>query len=177
MVEWNKIRQSYLNSAEGYMLLGMFEEALCEVEKVLAIDPEDVVAGELKCIFLSQMKKYDIAEKHLLFLIEIQPDNPDLYVQLAFIKRRTEGLEVAIKAITKALKIDPNLAIANYNIACYYCLQNEFEKAFYHLEKAIEMDVSYAEEAKKDEDFDKIRNYPEFINILEKSQNIKNQEN
>lgn len=177
MIEWKKIRQLHLNSAEGYMLLGMLDEALSEVEKVLDNDPEDLAARELKCIFLAQMQKYDEAEKNLLKLIKIQPGNPDLFVQLAFIKRRTEGLDTAINAIKKALEINPDMAIANYNIACYYCLQNKIEQAFYHLEKAIRIDAFFAEEARKDEDFNSIKNDEQFKQIIQRSQNNKNQEN
>ena len=176
-MDWAKKRQSHLDSAGGYMDLGMHEDALSEVEKILAVDPNDATAQELKCIFLAQMKKFDIAEDALVKLIKIHPDNPDLYIQLAFARRRTKGLDAAIEAIINALKINPYIAVANYNLACYYSMKNDIENALKYLENAIRLDPIFAIEALKDEDFLPIAENPRFIALIQAKSHEKKQEN
>jgi tetratricopeptide (TPR) repeat protein len=177
MVEWEKRKEAHFDSAEGYMLLSMYEEALAQTTLILETEPDEPRALYLKGIILIQLKKYVDAEATFDHLKEIKPNNPDLYVHLAYIHRRTKGLDSAIKTISEALKLDPHLPIANYNLACYCSVNRDIEPALKYLKKAIIFNNEFANAAKTDEDFDAIRDDPRFSAVLNWHPGEKNQEN
>lgn len=176
MVEWTKQKESYLDSAEGYFMLGMYKDALAEIEKILAIESNEQKAQYLRGIVLIQLKKFDIAEAQFNNLILINPDNPDLYVHLAYILRRMRGLDAAIIAIKNALRLNPGMPIANYNLACYYSMKNDIENSLKYLKKAVELDTAYALAARDDEDFELIRSDSRFKELIRIEKSQENQE-
>ena len=67
----------------------------------------------------------------------------------------------------RAIQIDPNYALAHYNLACIYSLKNEQTQAIEWLQKAIALDQStIIEQSKTDRDFDNIRQSPEFQQLI-----------
>jgi tetratricopeptide (TPR) repeat protein len=177
MVEWEKSREAHFDSTEGYLLLGMYEDALIEIGKIIEKNSEDERALYIKGIILIQMKRYREAENEFNHLKDIKADNSDIYVHLAYIHRRTKGLDAAIETISSALKLNPHLAIANYNLACYYSVKKDIGNALKYLKMAIELSDEFADAAKTDEDFDSIKGDSGFITILKRRPSSKNEEN
>lgn len=73
----------------------------------------------------------------------------------------------ALKAVDKAIELKPDYADARYNRACVYSMKGEKEKAFSDLKRAIGLDKSYKEKAKKDEDFKNLWEDKDFKRIVE----------
>lgn len=59
------------------------------------------------------------------------------------------------------------MANAWYNRACVYSIKGEKEKALSDLKKAIELDKSNKEKAKKDEAFKNLREDEDFKKLVE----------
>ena len=72
----------------------------------------------------------------------------------------------ALKMFQKAIEVDPNFATSYYNISCIYAIQHEKEKAIEYLRKGIALNPAYKEKAKKDKDFDSLRGWKEFEEVL-----------
>ncbi|MFX1257396.1 MAG: tetratricopeptide repeat protein [Promethearchaeota archaeon] len=74
----------------------------------------------------------------------------------------------AIKWYNKTLELNPNDSDAWYNKACAESLKNEPNEALKSLKNAIECgdEIRYKNSAKKDSDFNNIKNLKEFENLL-----------
>ncbi|MDH5721263.1 MAG: tetratricopeptide repeat protein [Spirochaetia bacterium] len=97
---------------------------------------------------------------------------------MAFYKKK--DYENAVNTFQEAIKAAPEHKLANYNLACVYalsineCRMIEFQNSAYgdsdlyaQLEKAIKLDDSVKEKAKKDGDFKKIKNEIRFQKLTE----------
>lgn len=93
---------------------------------------------------------------------------PQNWEQTAHVLRHwaTGDFEQAIAELT-ALRTeypeDPGLA---YNLACAESRSGRKDEALGHLREAIELDAQFRELAEKDEDFDPIRDEPEFASAV-----------
>ncbi len=176
-LEKARIKQ-FFDAAEGYMMLNMFEDALSEIDKILAGEPENSKALYLEGLLHLQLQNYQAAEKQFQSLLTVEPENIDVYIHLAYIYRRTKGLDNAIEILEKGLKINPHgkglvsgkqrrldVPLANYNLACYYSLKNKIDEALHHLTIAIGLDKQYIKAADTDEDFSSIRNDSRFRSL------------
>jgi tetratricopeptide (TPR) repeat protein len=81
---------------------------------------------------------------------------PNPYKKSGVEKYKEYDYDGAIEDFKKALEIDPNDIPTHFNIACAYSLTEEDEKAFYHLDKAVENGYK---------DFNKIQSHDAFAFI------------
>ena len=84
------------------------------------------------------------------------------------VDKRVDVIATAIKAglavedLERGLEADPNEAILHYNLACYLALDGQRERPLRYLRQAVDLDDSFLEHARGEEDFDSIRDEPEF---------------
>jgi tetratricopeptide (TPR) repeat protein len=90
--------EAYKTAGKALLMLGQFSLALEQIEKCLAIDPEDLESLQQKGIILSRLKKYDAAREWLESIAENYPDNPETWTLLGHVEKeswieawRTEG--------------------------------------------------------------------------------------
>jgi Tfp pilus assembly protein PilF len=67
----------------------------------------------------------------------------------------------------EAIKINPNYALAWFNRAGIYALKREKEKSLSDLKRAIELNSSLKENARKDKSFENFWNDEDFKKIVE----------
>lgn len=72
----------------------------------------------------------------------------------------------AINLCVQALALDPHYSFALYQMACAQALKGEEDKAVSYLDKAIQDQRSYAEEARADSAFKNIKNNKAFKNLI-----------
>ncbi len=70
--------------------------------------------------------------------------------------------EGAISDFEKALKIDPKDVAVHFNLACTYSLMEKVDKAFYHLDKAVDLGFSDFKRIKEHDALAYLRIQPEF---------------
>lgn len=85
---------------------------------------------------------------------ERQKANP--FKQSGIKKYKEYDLEDAIVDFEKGLQINPKDIALHFNIACAYSLTEKVEKAYYHLDKAVEYGFT---------DFDKIRTHDDLAYV------------
>ena len=95
----------------------------------------------------------------------IDPDNLHLYLALAWSYKRCDRVADAIAAMKCAVQLDAESAIAHYNLACYFALEEQVESALMHLSFAFELDSRYRELALYEKDFDLIRGDSRFSSL------------
>jgi uncharacterized Ntn-hydrolase superfamily protein len=81
--------------------------------------------------------------------------------------RREGQMEAAVEEARRACQINPNLPEALYDLACYYSLSGETEKAIETLARALKLEPGFKDMAKGDPDFEAIRGDERFKAMLE----------
>jgi tetratricopeptide (TPR) repeat protein len=107
-------------------------------------------------IMLNVFTMHDIAE--LIMICMIKGD------ALSKLNKSNES----IKACDKAIEIDPRDSMGWYNRACFYSLINNKDQLILNLKKAIELNSSHKEEAKKGDSFKKFWIDKQFKKMLSK---------
>jgi tetratricopeptide (TPR) repeat protein len=72
----------------------------------------------------------------------------------------------AQESLEQAIQSKPDYVDAYYNLACLYALKGEKIRSLNHLKKAISLDASVREWAKKDRDLQNLKGQTEFQEII-----------
>lgn len=144
--------QKALTYANGYRELGMYEEALAELD---ALDksyaaPKDLL--QMRLAILMESKRWSEALPLANVLAANNPSDPGHFVNLAYVTRRASGVEGARIILENASKRFPREAIIHYNLGCYACCKEDLDTAKAHLLTAFSLDENYLQTSEKDED-------------------------
>jgi tetratricopeptide (TPR) repeat protein len=158
--------QKHIEYAAGYLDLRMYEDALREVDVVLAQVTDQPQALALKSATLWQANRLPEAEPYLAKLAELRPREVDIWINLAYIRRRTQSLEAAAETLQRAFDANPRDALAHFNMACYRAQQHRTDEALELLKNALQLDPKLKALAKTEPDFAKLRGLPEFSALI-----------
>ncbi len=179
MLNQDRIRRKQLiREAEGYLdLMSVFDDRW-------HLDPvhiETLANRVIEC--LDQIERPQSFEAHVLFLKgqahraagrfdeaaknldaskSLEPENLHTLLALAWCYKRLDRIEKSIDVMREALLVENESAIAHYNLACYLALELATKESCHHLAIALEIDPKYRELVASENDFDTIRNTPEF---------------
>jgi predicted Zn-dependent protease len=145
-----------LQAAEGYIELGMYEEADDELEQIDPFCPASsrVLALQL-CTYAGQAKwrlMGTVARK----LTERDPSDVQWPIWWAYAIARGQGLERAKTILVRALRSHPNDPRLHYAMGCYESLLNHLSTAKRHLARAIQLDARLKLIALNDEELEPI---------------------
>ena len=84
------------------------------------------------------------------------------FIQSGIKKYKDFELEEAIEDFKKGLEINPKDIALHFNIACAYSLTEQTEKAYYHIDKAVEYGFSDFEKIRTHDDLAFVRIQPQF---------------
>jgi len=74
----------------------------------------------------------------------------------------------ARNSLESAIRLKPEYVDPYYNLACLYAIKGDVMKSLDNLEKAVSLNKSVMEWARKDRDLQNIRGVHEFEEIIEK---------
>ncbi|MFX1353160.1 MAG: tetratricopeptide repeat protein [Promethearchaeota archaeon] len=126
----------------------------------------------------ADLRRFKAAETIYLDVLntrmKLADQNPDIYLPAVADTQNNLGiLYIQMKRYKEAenyfnniLDKYPNYGSAWYNKACLASLKNNKEKALEYLNKAIDLDQTYIDMAKSDEDFNNLRGLEEFKKLL-----------
>jgi len=158
--------QKHLEYASGYLDLKMFDEALQEAEAALAFEPTQPQAIAMKAAVLWHTNRLGEAEPYLARLAEIHPKDSTIWINLAYVRRRTQSLEAAADTLQHAFEANPKNALAHFNMACYRAMQNRPHEALELLRSALHLDPKLKTLAKAEPDFQTLHGLPAFEKLL-----------
>ena len=161
--------QKHVEYAEGYLDLKMFEAALQEADLALSLAPADLHALRIKSAVLWEQNRLKEAEPCMAQLAELNPRISGLWINLAYIRRRTQSIDAAVATLQRAFDANPQDALAHFNMACYRVAQHRPAEALVLLRNALHLNPKLRSLAKAEHDFDPIRHLPEFQALLTKS--------
>jgi len=141
-----------LLAAQGYLELGMVEEALGELSSIgrVAFDDPDII--ELRLHILMQGRKWNEAIAAAEELLRMKIDALPAYIHGAFalheLGRTSEARDLLLKGPT-VLREDPTF---HYNIGCYEAVLGNRDAALESLRQSFAMDKTFREFAQCDPD-------------------------
>jgi len=141
-----------IQAAQGYMELGMHDDALAELDSLVAAVRNRPDVLELRILVLIHAKKWDEALEASRKLCELRPEAAIGYIHTAFclheLNRSGEAKSVLLSG-PAALRDEPTY---HYNLACYECMLGNLESAQAHLETSFSLDKKFRALAKDDPD-------------------------
>ena len=139
-------------AAQGYLELGMLEEALLELSAIGTSGFNDPDIMELRLHILMQERKWNEAVAAAEELLRIKNDALPAYIHGAFALHETgrtvEARDLLLKG-PSLLRKDPTF---HYNIGCYEAVLGNRESALQSLRASFALDETFREFAKHDPD-------------------------
>ena len=130
----------------------MLDDAALALEE---IEPGDKtrsgVLGVRVAIYLAA-EKWDMAAAVANHLVKVEPENSGWWINLAYAKRRCEGIESAEAILLRARELHHDNAVIEFNLACYASVTGRIEDAKARLQHAIELDKAIRGLAIDDDD-------------------------
>jgi Flp pilus assembly protein TadD len=141
---------------ESWVVLNDAARALEEIE------PEDRTRQEVLSARLDlymTAKKWDMAAAVASHLVKVEPEEAGRWVNLAYVRRRTESVERAEAILIRGRDLHHDNALIEFNLACYASVTGRFEEAKVRLRHAIETDKEIRRLALDDEDLKPLWNW------------------
>ena len=146
--------QKQLTVAEGYIELGMIEDAEAELEHLapeISGHPEVLL---LRLRIFQASNRWAAMQSAARKLAELDPANPQWVISWAYATRRAESIELARLILVDALDRHPLEALIHYNLACYDCVLQNLESAKEFLARALRLEPRMKEMALEDQDLE-----------------------
>ena len=116
-----------------------FDEALAEVEKLLAGKPENAQGQRLRCLIQEGRGDRQASDAAMEAYIAVDPKGAaDLLYKRADLDFRGGDPTLARKSLLRVLELDPEMPRAHYTLGKIY-LSSDTAKARHHLQKFIEL--------------------------------------
>ena len=158
--------QKHVEYASGYLDLGMYDDAVQEADIALALSPNLSPAIAIKSAALWKANRLSEAEPFVAQLAELNPRDAGIWINLAYIRRRTQSLEAAAETLKRAFAANPRDPLAHFNMACYRAAQHRPQEALALLKNALLLNPQLREMAKAEPDFATVRDLPEFQELV-----------
>lgn len=144
-------------AAQGYSELGMFDDAIAELDTLPDETDDDSTVVELRTVIFMQAKRWQPALEMSRELCRLEPLKSSGYIHEAFCLHElghTGDARDVLLAGPEALHAEPTF---HYNLACYECALGNFDLARLHLEKSFQLDKKMRDFAKTDPDLAPLR--------------------
>jgi tetratricopeptide (TPR) repeat protein len=131
---------SYSNRGRDYALAGRDALALEDLERSLALNPNDADALQCRGIIRLKRKEYDRALADLDKSIAIQPWRSDYFRNRSIANRVAGRLDLAIADADSVIRLAPESVEAYLERGALYAMGGNNEKALEDLNRALELD-------------------------------------
>jgi predicted Zn-dependent protease len=147
----------HLSHAQGYLALGMVEEAAAEIERITGPDAQSLQVISVRLAVLHEQKNWPVVRDVASELICRTPDEPSIWVTWAYATRRADSLAAAEKILLNAERHHPTDPTIQFNLGCYACQRGDLVEAQTRVDRAIALDKNFAELAATDPDLAPLR--------------------
>jgi len=141
---------------------GDFQNALEEYDAALELRPDDPVTLFNRAGSLHNLHRYEEALADCNGALKLRPDDPAVLNGRGIALGHLGRYEEALADYNRALEVQPGDPHTPYNRACLFSLMQRRSEALVDLAAAIRMDAKYRGMAREDEDFQAMRNDPEW---------------
>jgi tetratricopeptide (TPR) repeat protein len=130
----------HLVATEGYIELGMYQDADAELERIdpFCRDLPQVLALKL-CIY-GGLQNWELMQTVAQKMAQHDPCNVQWAIFWSLATRQVHSIEAARAILLRALEKNPNEPSIHYNLSCYESRLHHFKQARRHLARAIQLD-------------------------------------
>lgn len=127
--------------ARGWLFhfFGREERAFDEFAEAFRRDPTNVQAARHLAFLASQKKRYEVAEKWFLTVVDLVPDDADTYFNLGYVREQMGKPGDAIAAFAEALRLKPSLDRAWYGLGLAHAALGQHAQAVPPFEEATKL--------------------------------------
>jgi serine/threonine-protein kinase len=158
---------AYYNRARVFNSLGQKEEALNELDKASAIEPDHPLIKTIRAFMLYYRSETAAAAELVTEVLVNNPEMDSVRPLLAMCLSRQGKHDAARAALTERVKAsaaaDPDIA---YWLASAFALEGEREEAFHWLERAITLGREDRAWFEMDPDWAELRNDPRYQELM-----------
>ncbi len=147
-----------LLAADGYLYLGMPDEALQELAEIPVEHQKDSAVLRARIRVLLHLSYWREAEQLALEGTHSYPEENEFMVQRAFALHQQEKGTEAVQVILNAPEWIRRTGILHYNLACYEAQLGDLGTARQCIRAAIEINSSFKKNAKTDPDLQRLWN-------------------
>lgn len=144
---------------------GMYSKAVAMADEIIALDSNYYKAYNIKGIALCYGKEYEEGMKNIDKALSIKGDYGYARFNKALAYELYGHYDDALQWYDKALEVE-NYVWSYYGKASIYGRKGDVANTVKYLKTAIDMDPNVKEEAKKEADFNNVRNSEEFQNLI-----------
>ncbi len=155
------------NRGNIYGKLGRYDEALADFNHSLKLNTNDPLAFYNRGTIYGKLGRYDEALADFNSSLKLSPNELYPLCNRGITYMKLGKYDEALADFNLCLELEPGDPSTLYNLACLFSAWGKTDDALAYLEKAIDKDEKYREDAKTDEDFDNIRNDPRFKKLIE----------
>ena len=159
-------RQQQIRQAEGYLELGMPQQAISTLEKFGAGEHVPASVFYLRGEALRSLGRWTDAIVPLERAASGSPENIHIWLALGWCHKRNGRIDLAIESLEQAMEAEPQEALIHYNLACYWSLAGNKRHALAFLSKAFDLEADYRDLVSSEPDFDPIRSDPDFQTLV-----------
>lgn len=141
-----------LSHARGYLELGMVAAASAELRRLSPDERSTPEALLVRAAVLQEQKRWGSLRLVARTLVRQQPGEPGHWITWAYASRRSQSLEAAERILEEAVQLHPKEPTIHFNLGCYAALRGDLETARSRVDQAIEIDSSFKELARTDDD-------------------------
>jgi len=141
----------YFGRGMDFMLVQDYENALKDINRVLELNPDMLVAHFARAVVRSKQLEYDrLQEEPLMMDKGSGIDLPELSnipgkLKLPEISTKTIEYEEILKEYEEIIRLNPEFIYAYYNRAEIFSLEKDYRAAIADYTKAIELEPQFAE--------------------------------
>jgi Flp pilus assembly protein TadD len=161
----------YMDKSIYLKVLKRYNDALISCEQAIKIAPQIDDFHYEKGLNLSLMGDYPAAIKSCERAIELGGNEPLLLVNKGIVLSRAGEYSQAMELFDRVIREHPENEEGYYGKACCYARQGDTEGAIAALQQAIQIAPRRCcQEARRNPDFDSLRNDQQFISLVGESQ-------
>lgn len=163
----SKYAEAFNYKGAAYIQLGDFKDALTCIESAIQIKPDYKDAYLNKGTALFSMAKFADALEEYSKTIKIDNNYAEGYFNIgSCYMMLPDSKKEAINSFTSAIMISPYYSAAYYNRACAYISIKEQDSCLKDLETAVQIDKSFKQMLKFDNDFAPLKENKRFKEII-----------
>jgi len=146
------VLQHHINAAQGYMELGMPDEALAELERVPSGERGSEDAVQLRVYILMRSQRWQQALAACEELRAARPGFPLAYIHGAFCLHELGRTAEAVALLNRGPESLQREPVYFYNLGCYHAVLGDPDEAKKCLRTSFGMDGKFREIARHDPD-------------------------
>jgi Flp pilus assembly protein TadD len=150
--------QRSLQAADGYLYLGLADEALRELEEVTGDEKTDPSVLLAHVRVLLHLKQWREAESLSGLGTTTHPEEEEFTVQRAFALHQLNQGEQAVEVLLAAPEWIRRTGILHYNLACYEARLGDLSTARQCIRAAIQLNAAMKKNARLDPDLQSLWN-------------------